>query len=124
MRETLATITGPFASDTDRPCHCARRTRTRRHVARDIHRIVEANVVENLRELLEQMCLPSPEDFGSDVARYSGQADLDENGSIESRHVDHPDNARAVSALLRDLRDLGYCAYKHDFSSRGGRSIL
>ena len=81
--------------------------------------IVGVSVLEDLRRLLKQLCLPSADDFASDVARYSGQANLDENGSIESRHVDHPDNARVVSALLRDLRDLGYCAYKHDFHFEG-----
>lgn len=81
--------------------------------------MLQATVLENLLELLERTCLPSAEDFANDVARYSGQADLDDSGSIASRHVDHPDNARIVSALLRELRALGYCAYTHDFAFEG-----
>lgn len=81
--------------------------------------LVESHVLEDLRELLHELCLSSADDFQTDVSRYSGQANLDATGSISSRHVDHPDNARVVSALLKDLRDLGYCAYTHDFLFEG-----
>jgi hypothetical protein len=81
--------------------------------------LISPHVLKHIRELLERHCQPSADDFANDVARYSGQADLDDKGSIESRHVDHPDNARVVSALLRDLRGLGYCAYTHKFEFEG-----
>ncbi len=60
--------------------------------------------------------------FQADVDRYGGAADLDAAGPIVSRHIDHPDNARAVQALLNDLNAIGYCAYTHDFT-HGGRTL-
>lgn len=62
---------------------------------------------------------PTPAAFEADVARYSGQVPLDAEGSVSSRHVDHPDNARAVAALVRDLRALGYCTHLHAFVHEG-----
>jgi hypothetical protein len=44
---------------------------------------------------------------------------LDDRGAIASRHVDHPDNDRVVHALIRDLREIGYCPYLHCFSFEG-----
>jgi hypothetical protein len=60
--------------------------------------------------------------FAHDVARYSGGAPLDAAGPIASRHVRHPDNDRAVDALLADLRAIGYCPWVHTFSY-GGRTV-
>ncbi len=57
--------------------------------------------------------------FQADVARYSGAADLDSSGPIVSRHIQHPDNARVVQALLKDLNDMGYCAYTRSFNHAG-----
>jgi len=59
--------------------------------------------------------------FQNIVDRYSGVAALDAAGTIASREVRHPDNARVVAALLKDLRDMGYCAWTHNFTF-GGRT--
>ncbi len=59
--------------------------------------------------------------FQNIVDRYSGVAALDAAGTIASREVRHPDNARVVAALLKDLRDMGYCAWTHSFTY-GGRT--
>jgi hypothetical protein len=57
--------------------------------------------------------------FAADVARYAGLAPLDAGGALRSRHSSHPDNARAVNALLADLRGLGYEPQTHDFAFSG-----
>lgn len=57
--------------------------------------------------------------YKSDLARYTGTAPLDAAGPIESRHSAHPDNKRAEAQLLADLRGMGYCAYRHDFTHAG-----
>jgi hypothetical protein len=57
--------------------------------------------------------------FADDVERYAGLRPLDASGSIASRHVRHPDNDRAVDALLADLRAIGYCPWVHTFSHAG-----
>jgi hypothetical protein len=82
------------------------------------------NIAPIPRELtIPEMILAIPPataaSFQADVARYSGAADLDSSGPIVSRHIRHPDNARVVQALLRDLNDMGYCAYTHSFSHAG-----
>jgi peptidase M28-like protein len=57
--------------------------------------------------------------FAADVARYAGLAPLDAGGALRSRHSSHPDNARAVNALLADLRELGYEPQTHAFAFSG-----
>jgi hypothetical protein len=57
--------------------------------------------------------------FAADVARYAGLAPLDAGGALRSRHSSHPDNARAVNALLAELRELGYAPSTHDFAFSG-----
>jgi len=64
-------------------------------------------------------CLATAASFQADVERFSGVAALDAGGPIASRHIAHADNARVVSALLRDLRAMGYCAYRHTFTHAG-----
>lgn len=71
------------------------------------------------RELLACWCVADATAFQHDVDRYSGAAPLDAAGPIVSRHVRHPDNDRAVRALLADLRGIGYCAWTHAFSHEG-----
>ena len=58
----------------------------------------------------------------ADIRRYSGLAPLDDRGALRSRHSSHPDNARAVAALLADLTELGYAPFTHEFSF-GGRVL-
>src|SRR6185312_2042236 len=51
----------------------------------------------------------SPDALLTRVKRYSGQEPL-QTGSAEclaSRHIAHPDNARAVAALAREINELG-----------------
>jgi Zn-dependent M28 family amino/carboxypeptidase len=57
--------------------------------------------------------------FVADVARYAGLAPLDARGALRSRHSSHPDNARAVDALLAELRELGYAPFEHEFAFAG-----
>lgn len=57
--------------------------------------------------------------FADDVERYAGLRPLDAAGAIASRHVRHPDNDRAVDALLADLRAIGYCPWVHTFCHAG-----
>lgn len=56
-----------------------------------------------------------PASFQVDVDRYSGATDLDSSGAIKSRHCQHPDNSRAIQALLNDLRSMGYSPSTHTF---------
>ena len=60
--------------------------------------------------------------FLADVARYAGLAPLDEAGALRSRHSSHPDNLRAVDALLAELRELGYDAVRRTSSRSAGAS--
>ncbi len=64
----------------------------------------------------------TPASFLADVARYAGLAPLDEAGALRSRHSSHPDNVRAVDALMTDLRELGYVPATHNFAF-GGRVL-
>lgn len=71
------------------------------------------------RRFATAACPGGATSFQSDVDRYTGVSNLDSAGSIVSRHIQHPDNARAVQALLKDLRHMGYCAYTHTFYHQG-----
>ncbi|HEU4727167.1 MAG TPA: hypothetical protein VFT22_04745, partial [Kofleriaceae bacterium] len=62
---------------------------------------------------------PTAATVTSDVSRYAGAAPLDATGAIASRHVRHPDNARAVQAILADLAAVGYQPYTHTFTYQG-----
>ena len=57
------------------------------------------------------------------VARYSGAQPVDGDGSmITSRHIQHPDNAAAVSALVADLQRIGdgrFTVRRHPFTHEG-----
>jgi len=74
---------------------------------------------------LQATAAPAPvtaESFLADVERYAGLAPLDSRGAVRSRHSSHPDNARAVSALVADLAAAGYAPFTHQFSF-GGRIL-
>jgi len=60
--------------------------------------------------------------FLADVGRYAGLAPLDERGALRSRHSSHPDNPRAVNALVTELTQLGYAPATHAFAF-GGRTL-
>jgi hypothetical protein len=62
------------------------------------------------------------ESYLADIRRYSGLAPLDARGPLRSRHSSHPDNARAVDALVADLTEMGYAAFTHQFAF-GGRIL-
>lgn len=57
--------------------------------------------------------------YTTDLDRYAGVTPLDAAGTIVSRHSAHPDNKRAETQLLADLRAMGYCAYRHNFVHAG-----
>lgn len=63
--------------------------------------------------------LPDAQSLQDDSDRYSGHAPLDSSGVIISRHIQHPDNARAVNALVNEFSGLGYCTYTHSFAHGG-----
>lgn len=65
------------------------------------------------------ICPAAAGELQSDVDRYTGVSNLDSAGTVESRHVQHSDNSRVVDALIADLRAMGYCAYRHEFSYGG-----
>lgn len=57
--------------------------------------------------------------YESDLDRYTGVTALDADGTIESRHISHLDNKRVESQLMRDLRAMGYCPWRHTFTHNG-----
>jgi hypothetical protein len=57
--------------------------------------------------------------YTADLDRYTGVTPLDAAGPIVSRHSAHPDNKRAETALIADLRAMGYCPWRHDFVHAG-----
>lgn len=68
---------------------------------------------------LRPSCATVTASYKSDLDRYTGVTDLDAQGPIESRHSAHPDNKRAEAQLIRDLRAMGYCPWRHDFTHAG-----
>ena len=64
----------------------------------------------------------TPDSYAADVARYAGGAPLAGGPPVRSRHSSHPDNARAVDALLADLRAIGLAPVAHEFAF-GGRIL-
>jgi Peptidase family M28 len=73
----------------------------------------------SLREIAPGVRPSESSSFQDDVYRYSGLSNLDTSGPIKSRHIDHPDNSRAVQALLKDLQSMGYTPYTHTFTYFG-----
>ena len=68
---------------------------------------------------------PAPvtaQSYAADVARYAGGAPLVGGAPVRSRHSSHPDNARAVEALLADMRAIGLAPVAHEFAF-GGRIL-
>lgn len=57
--------------------------------------------------------------YTADLDRYTGVTALDAAGPILSRHSAHPDNKRAETALIKDLRAMGYCPWRHNFVHAG-----
>jgi hypothetical protein len=66
--------------------------------------------------------LPDAATFRADAERYSGLRPLSASVTITSRHIDHPDNARAVDALVAELDAMGLCTSTHTFTY-GGRTL-
>lgn len=85
--------------------------------------ILEAVEIDPAIRRLILMARPSCQSvtaqYAADLDRYSGVAALDASGPIVSRHSRHPDNKRAEAALLADLRAMGYCASRHEFTHAG-----
>ncbi|MDO8881379.1 MAG: M20/M25/M40 family metallo-hydrolase [Pseudotabrizicola sp.] len=69
--------------------------------------------------LLRPTCRAVTAHYATDLDRYTGATPIDAQGAIVSRHSAHPDNKRAEAQLMRDLRAMGYCAYRHDFTHAG-----
>lgn len=65
------------------------------------------------------VCPGNAAQFQLIVDRFSGVSPLDSTGPILSRHSRHPDNQRAVDALVGELNDMGYCAFRHSFLHNG-----
>lgn len=77
---------------------------------------------EDFPQITFNSCPITATSFQADVNRYSGAANLDTSGPIISRHIQHPDNARVVQALVNELNAIGYCAYTHSFT-HGGQTL-
>jgi hypothetical protein len=75
--------------------------------------------VSEFPDVTGNLCPSTAASFQADVHRYSGASDLGSAGPIASRHIQHPDNARAVQALVDELNAIGYCAYTHSFAHAG-----
>lgn len=69
--------------------------------------------------LLRPTCASVTAHYAADLDRYTGVTPLDGQGAIVSRHSAHPDNKRAEAQLMRDLRAMGYCPYRHTFTHAG-----
>ena len=64
-------------------------------------------------------CTALAASYESDLDRYTSVSPLDANGPIISRHTAHADNKRAEAGLLADLKAIGYCAHRHNFTHAG-----
>jgi bacterial leucyl aminopeptidase len=84
---------------------------------------VPATVTPAERELLGTGI--RPEHLTAHLGRYTGAAPADPNGSLlTSRHVRHPDNRAAVTALVADLERIGrgrFVVRRHAFPHEGRR---
>ncbi|UVC19418.1 M28 family metallopeptidase [Mesorhizobium onobrychidis] len=69
--------------------------------------------------LLRPTCKAVTAHYAADLDRYTGVTALDAQGPIVSRHSAHPDNKRAEAQLMRDLRAMGYCPSRNDFTHAG-----
>lgn len=69
--------------------------------------------------LIRPGCSTVTSQYVADLDRYTGVTALDSQGAIISRHSAHPDNKRVESQLMRDLRAMGYCPTRHNFTHAG-----
>jgi hypothetical protein len=107
--------------------HLLRRAPDAGHAAREatLHVFPQHARIERIADIGQvawpklYICPVTPTGYQDILDRYSGAAPLDASGSIVSRHSRHPDNARAVDALVSELRGIGYCAYRHAFVHEG-----
>ncbi len=76
-------------------------------------------LVRDILILTKPSCAAVTACYEDDLDRYTGVTDLDSSGPIISRHSAHPDNKRVETALLSDLRAMGYCPYRHNFIHAG-----
>lgn len=81
--------------------------------------VIRNPLSERILKWIRPDCASVTAQYQVDLDRYTGLAPLDAAGPIVSRHSAHPDNKRAEAALLADLRAMGYCAIRHDFSHAG-----
>ena len=70
-------------------------------------------------EAARPQCVISTKGYPERLDRYTGVAALDAAGPVVSRHIAHPDNKRVEAQLLADLREMGYCPWRHDFLHNG-----
>lgn len=76
-------------------------------------------LIEDILILTRPACSVVTGHYENDLDRYTGITSLDEQGAIISRHTAHLDNKRVEAALLTDLRAMGYCPYRHNFTHAG-----
>lgn len=69
--------------------------------------------------LLQFNCNDVTASYENDLNYYTGISTVDHRDPIISRHISHPDNKRTEAKLLKDLRDIGYCAQRHNFTHAG-----
>ncbi|KAF0116632.1 MAG: hypothetical protein FD150_334 [Rhodobacteraceae bacterium] len=75
--------------------------------------------VRKILATIRPRCSVVTASYTADLDRYTGVTPLDAAGPIVSRHTAHPDNKRAEAALIRDLRAMGYCPWRHNFVHAG-----
>jgi hypothetical protein len=75
--------------------------------------------IRDILLLTRPLCGEVTATYGNNLDRYTGIASLDDQGTIISRHSAHPDNKRVEAALMSDLKDMGYCPYRHNFVHAG-----
>jgi Peptidase family M28 len=79
-------------------------------------KITPINGDMTLSEFIPEKDPVDPITFQKDIDRYGGNSNLDGSGPLKSRHCEHTDNKRAVKALLKDLRLMGYYPFTHSFT--------
>ncbi len=75
--------------------------------------------IRKLLATIRPRCSVVTASYTADLDRYTGVTALDAAGPIVSRHSAHPDNKRAEAALIKDLRAMGYCPWRHNFVHAG-----
>ncbi|MES2916649.1 MAG: M20/M25/M40 family metallo-hydrolase [Pseudomonadota bacterium] len=75
--------------------------------------------IKRILATIRPRCSVVTASYTADLDRYTGVTPLDAAGAIVSRHSAHPHNKRVETALIADLRAMGYCPWRHNFVHAG-----